>query len=170
MASGKFASAECQMEAIPFFCLYGYPLCSCTHNEIYRPSKDDCERIIAESCRVEYNLLLSLGSDYSDILPDCNLLPMGNHQSEGLILLDINLIVIQLFFSLFSIVHASMHVGALQGWVLTISVEKIFLSPYSWLLVFACLFGLYAYVHIRKRLHVFGPMWTVLNAYTHVQE
>ena len=96
MTSDQFASAECQKEAIPFLCLYGFPLCSCTHNEIYLPSKDDCERIIAESCRVEYNLLLSLGLDFSDILPDCNLLPMANQDSEGSILLNINLIVIQL--------------------------------------------------------------------------
>ena len=91
MSSDQFASAECQKEAIPFLCLFGFPLCSCTHNEIYLPSKDDCERIIAESCRVEYIFLLASGSDYINILPDCNLLPMANQYSEGLIVLDVNL-------------------------------------------------------------------------------
>ena len=75
------ASEECKEQAIPFLCLYGFPLCSCTHEEIYHPSRDDCERILKTSCWAEFQLASRL--DYGDIIPQCNSLLMAYHDKEG---------------------------------------------------------------------------------------
>ena len=70
------ASSACKEEVIPFICLYTFPLCSCRDQELILPTKEECERISATTCRVELLLAIRLG--YADLIPDCNLLPNSN--------------------------------------------------------------------------------------------
>ena len=73
------ATPQCQQDAIPFICLYGFPICSQLEREVYLPTKEECERITTTTCRVEFNLALSFG--FGDLLPKCNLLPSSSESS-----------------------------------------------------------------------------------------
>ena len=73
------ATAECRREAIPFLCLYAFPICSCADKQTVLPTMEECERISTTTCRAEFTLAVVLGFDY--LLPDCSQLPSKSDQS-----------------------------------------------------------------------------------------
>ena len=68
-------SADCQEQAVSFLCLYQFPIFSCLEQQVILPTKENCERIIESTCRVEFTLAIKLGFDY--LLPQCDTLPNG---------------------------------------------------------------------------------------------
>ena len=94
------AAAECQKDAIPFLCLYGFPICSCIDKQLILPTKEECERISTTTCQAEFNLALLLG--FGDIVPDCSQLPSrsdesGKHNYYFLIAIEYNFQVLRSF-------------------------------------------------------------------------
>ena len=73
---GDLASEECKKDAIPFLCLYGFPIFSCLEQKLVLPTKEECERIITTTCQEEFNLVVQVGFDG---LPDCNELPSNKN-------------------------------------------------------------------------------------------
>ena len=75
---------ECQPIAIPFLCHHYFPLmaaeCQSTavdnNQPLYTVTQEDCITIRDTICAASWQLADTLG--YSDMLPDCQLLPNSN--------------------------------------------------------------------------------------------
>ena len=75
-----FATEQCEQDALPFLCLYGFPIISCIEESVVLPTKEECERISRTTCQAEFNFASAVG--FEDILPDCNELP-SSHNTLG---------------------------------------------------------------------------------------
>ena len=73
------ASEECIQDAIPFLCLYQFPIFSCLEQMVVLPTTEECERITSTTCRAEFNLAIKFG--LGDLLPDCIELPSNINNS-----------------------------------------------------------------------------------------
>ena len=81
LSLAELASVECQQDAVPFLCLYGFPIFSCLEQQVILPTREECQRITTTTCQVEFNLAVRIG--FSDLLPDCNELPSNSNDNQG---------------------------------------------------------------------------------------
>lgn len=72
-------SSECQKVALPFLCLYLFPLCD-DKNTAYLPSMMECISISTGICNVEWNFAASYVN-----LPDCSRLPNVSTACTGML-------------------------------------------------------------------------------------
>ena len=71
------ATTECKEDAVPFLCLYSFPIYSCTDQLLLLPSKEECERISTTTCQAELQLVNQF--QLGNLLPDCSELPSTNN-------------------------------------------------------------------------------------------
>ena len=71
--AGLLASDGCIEDAIPFLCLYGFPIFSCLEQKVVLPTKEECARITTTTCKNEFNLAVAFGQGH--LFPNCNELP-----------------------------------------------------------------------------------------------
>ena len=88
----QLASDECQQHALPFFCLYLFPIFSCLEQKVILPTKEECERITTSLCQVELSKATVFGLDH--IIPDCNELPSSSDNSGMLTAFNVTMFMI----------------------------------------------------------------------------
>ena len=66
-------SPQCRDAALPFFCLYLFPLCD-GNQTAYLPSSEQCTTISTETCKNEWTLAKATITG----LPECSVLPNIN--------------------------------------------------------------------------------------------
>ena len=69
------ATTECQEVILLIYCLYAFPICDCTTQNMYTPTKEICKETRDVTCLSDWS---SIGNKRADILPDCDQLPNSN--------------------------------------------------------------------------------------------
>ncbi len=62
------ATSECEVEVVPFLCLYFFGLCDVTTENSYQPSASQCRNLRDRVCKQEWTTAVNFGLE----LPDCD--------------------------------------------------------------------------------------------------
>ena len=73
-----FLSPQCKIAALPFICLYLFPLCD-QNQTLHLPSSEQCISISTVSCKSEWTTAKALISN----LPVCQSLPINSPNCNG---------------------------------------------------------------------------------------